>query len=72
MEDGLYYPTILSSFKMFDYCASRYKKRHTHASSYIKHDDFYYWSRTGNLRIVRNKNEIWVHGNEWPETVRRR
>ncbi len=64
------YPAIISSYKMLDYCKSRYPKRAVHATAYVDYEDFYYWSRTGKQRLVRNKKEIWVTGDEWPVIVR--
>jgi hypothetical protein len=68
--DGLCYPTIISSYKLFEYCKNRYKKRFVYPAIEVKHDDFYYYSRVGKLRMVRNKKEIWINGEEFPVIVR--
>ncbi len=57
------YPTILASYKMFEYCKKAYPNRDVQSSVHTDHDDFYYWSRTGRMRLVRNKKEIWI--NNW-------
>lgn len=70
--EKLRYPLILSSFKLYEYCKNRYKKRTVIAEKYVDYEDFYYWSRAGKQRLVRNKKEIWVLGKECPEIVRKR
>lgn len=66
------YPLIICSYKLFEYCKNRYPKRKVIADMHVDHDDFYYWNRQDVLKIVSNKNEIWVLGNTWPTIVRRR
>jgi len=57
------YPLLLCSYKLHDYCKKKYPKRTVTSDMHINDDEFYYWSRTGEQRMVRNKTEIWV--NDW-------
>jgi hypothetical protein len=66
----LRYPLILSSYKMLEHCKKSYPKRNIVADMYIDHDDFYYWNRKNELRLVRNGNELWI-AIDWPYIKRR-
>lgn len=66
----LKYPLLLCSYKLYEYCKDRYPKREVVADMHVDYDDFYYWTRTGTLRMVRNKNEVWTLGDDWPTIVR--
>lgn len=66
----LQYPIIISSYKLLEYCKHKYPLRQVIADIHIDYDDFYYWSRAGAFRLVRNKKEIWTLGCECPEIVR--
>lgn len=70
-EWGLVTGAIISSYKLFGYCKSRYPKRKVYASMYPADEDFYYYSRAKQLRLIRNKTEVWV-GYDWPRIRRRR
>lgn len=58
---------MFTSLKLANYCESKYPKRVIEPSIYIAHDDFYYYTKTGFLRLCRNKKEIWCLGNKFPE-----
>ena len=64
------YPLVLCSYKLYDYCLDKYNRRKVVADMHVSYDDFYYWSRAGKQRLCRNKKEIWVLGQEFPEIVR--
>jgi hypothetical protein len=65
---------IVCSYKLFEYCLHRYKKREVIADKFVEFNDFYFMNRKGKVRIVVNKTQVWVphpmHG--WPTIVRRR
>jgi hypothetical protein len=69
--DPLGYPLIISSYKMLEYCKNSYPTRKVVADMHVDHDDFYYWNRKNELRLVRNGKELWV-GLDWPYIKRRR
>jgi hypothetical protein len=66
------YPTIISSFKLFEYCKARYPKRTVIADVHPDYEEFYYWNRKGELRLVLNRKEIWVGIDYWSRVRRRR
>lgn len=62
--------TIICSYKLHDYCKQKYPKRNIIADMHVDHDDFYYWSKTKTMRMIRNKTEVWTLGHEWPVIIR--
>lgn len=70
MSGELRYPLILCSFKLYEYCRDKYPKRKVMQDPHPERDEFYYWTRMGVLRLIRNKNEVWALGSEWPQIVR--
>lgn len=72
--DKLGHPMIVCSYKLFEYCLRRYKKRDVHADRHVEFDDFYYFNRRGQVRIVVNKTQVWIEHpvKGWPFILRRR
>lgn len=65
---------IVCSYKLFEYCLKRYPKREVFADKYVEHDDFYYMTRAGRVRVVCQKTQVWVEHpvKGWPFLVRRK
>lgn len=63
---------IIASPDMFEFCKKRYKKRQIVSADEAKTGTYYYWNKKNKMRIVRNKNEIWTLGKEYPMIKRLR
>ncbi len=60
--NDLGFPLVLSSYKLFEHCTQRFPKREVVADRNVANDEFYYWNRANELRLIRNKNEVWLAG----------
>ena len=64
------FPMIISSYALFEHCKKQYPNKNVVADMHPRHEEFYYWNRKNELRMIRNKTEVWI-GIPWP-TIRRR
>lgn len=57
---------------LFEYCRDRYPRREIHVIIFIADNEFNYFNRkTGRLRIVKRKTEVWALA-EFPNSRRLR
>jgi len=50
--------TIITSYKLLTQIKNKYPKRKVIPTIYMHDNDFCYWTKLGELRIVRNEKEI--------------
>lgn len=57
--------TLICAYNMFDYCKDKYPLREVQPDKHCPNNEFCYFNRKSrNVRVVRNKKEIWICDHE--------
>lgn len=62
------YPLFICCPRDFEFFSSQYPNRKVVADVYCDYNNAYYWTRTGLLRNLENREEIWLMRNDGYKT----